>query len=335
MKKRIGILSFAHLHAEGYIHNLRANPNVDFIGIADDDSARGQHFASLFDAPLFDSFEAMLATQPDAVIVCTENSRHRPVVELCAHYGVNVLCEKPLATSVEDAEAMISACQTANVVLMTAFPMRFSTPLIEVKTLIDANGLGTIYACNTTNQGECPKHHRAWFVDKELAGGGAVSDHVVHLADVLAWYLNQEVVEVYAEANRILYREEVAEDVETGGLVMLTFANGTFATIDCSWSKPPYYPTWGGLALDLIGEKGVVTANAFKQVMTVYSHALQRPMYAYWGSDANQAMIDEFVSAITEKRSPKVTGEDGLRAVKIVAASYESIQHGAPIRLAQ
>lgn len=326
---KIGILSFAHLHAEAYLHNLRTNPHVEFLGIADEDTVRAQHFATLCDAPLFDSYEALLATKPDGVIVCSENARHAPLVKMAAAAGVHVLCEKPLATRVSDAEEMVAVCHAAGVKLMTAFPMRFSTPLMEVQKMIAAGGLGQVYACNTTNQGECPKHHRAWFVDRELAGGGALSDHIVHLADVLAWVLQEEVTEVYATANDILYPGET--EVETGGIVLLTYASGTFATIDCSWSKPPYYPTWGGLAFDLIGEKGLVTANAFGQRMTVYTHALQRPTYAYWGSDANQAMIDEFVACLLEDRMPRVTGEDGLRAVRIVEAAYRSVQLGESV----
>jgi predicted dehydrogenase len=326
-------MSFAHLHAEAYIGNLRTMPDVEMIGIADDDWERGEDFANLFNVRLFASYEALLAEKPDGVLVCSENANHRPLVEMAAQAGVHVLCEKPLATSVEDAEAMVYACHKAGVKLMTAFPMRFSTPLLEIKKLLDSDGLGKVYAVNGTNQGECPKHLRAWFVDKKLAGGGALTDHIVHLADVLRWYLGNEVTEVYADTNHILYAEETAPEVETGGMVMLTFANGTVATIDCSWSKPPYYPTWGGLAMDLIGEKGLVTVNAFKQVMTVYTHTRQRPAYAYWGSDANQAMIDDFVAAIREDRAPGVTGEDGLRAVEIVAAAYQSVAKGQPVKM--
>lgn len=328
---RLAIMSFAHLHAEAYIQNLRANPDVEFIGFADEDDERGRHFAQQFDAPLLPSYEALLAEQPDGVLVCSENSRHRPLVEMAANAGVHVLCEKPLATNVADAQAMVQVCAENNVKLMTAFPMRFSVPLLEVKALLDAGQLGQVYGCNTTNQGECPRHLRNWFVDKDLAGGGALTDHIVHLADVLRWFFGQEVTEVYAETNHILYADEA--DVETGGLVMLTFENGTFAAIDCSWSKPPYYPTWGGLALELVGANGLVTADAFKQVMTIYSHKNQRPLYGYWGSDANQAMVDEFVAALQEDRVPRVTGEDGLKAVQIVAAAYRSAETGEPVRL--
>lgn len=328
---RVGIMSFAHLHAESYVHNLQANPHVEFVGFYDDDDERGHEFAQNYNIKHYDNFDQFYHQGLDAVIICAENSRHREMVEIAAKKGLHILCEKPLATTIADAEAIIKMCDYSGVILMTAFPMRFSAPLLEVKRFLDSGGLGKVFACNTTNQGECPKHHRSWFVDPVLAGGGAVSDHVVHLADVLAWYLNDTVTEVYAVANNVLYPDEA--EVETGGLVMLTYSKGTFATIDCSWSKPPYYPTWGGLTLDLIGEKGVITANAFKQVMTVYQHTLQRPIYAYWGSDANQAMIDEFIEAIREKRQPSVTGRDGLQAVRVVDAAYRSIATGQPVRL--
>ncbi len=328
---KIGILSFAHLHAEAYIQNIRAVPGVEMMGLADEDRQRGEHFARQFNARLFDSYEVLLAAKPDGVIVCSENSRHRPLVEMAAAAGAHVLCEKPLATRLEDAQAIVDACTRAGVKLMTAFPMRFSAPLVQVKTRLDAGDLGRVYCFNATNQGALPRHHREWFVDKELAGGGAVMDHVVHLADILRWYLGSQVTEVYAQTNRIFHANTV--DVETGGLLMLTFANGVFATLDCSWSKPPYYPTWGGLTLEMVTERGAVIVDAFRQNLTVYRHDLQRPVWAYWGSDANQAMLNEFVDAIVQDRAPSVTGMDGYRAVQVALAAYESAKTGQPVRL--
>jgi predicted dehydrogenase len=328
---KIGIMSFAHLHAEAYIHNLRAIPGVELTGLADEDAARGRHYAELFDARFFPSYQALLAEQPDGVLVCSENARHRPLVELAAQSGVHVLCEKPLATTLTDAQAMLNVCQQAGIILMTAFPMRFSAPLLEVKAQLDAGGLGKIYACNTTNQGQLPLKHRRWFVDKELAGGGAVMDHIVHLADVLRWYLQSEVVEVYAQTNHILHADAV--DVETGGLVMLTFADGAFASIDCSWSKPLNYPTWGGLTMELISERGLTTVDAFSQNLNVFCQRDSTHYWSYWGSDANQSMIEEFVAAIRERRAASVTGEDGYKALEIALAAYASAESGQPAKL--
>ncbi len=333
---RFAIMSFAHLHAEAYIQNLRAIPGVEMIGFADDDPDRGKHFAALYDTRWFPSYEALIAEKPDGVIICAENARHRPLAEMAAAAGISVLSEKPLAITLADAQAMVEACQRAGVVLMTAFPMRFSAPVIEAKKVVDSGALGTIYGCNATNQGQLPRLHTAyprdWFVDKVLAGGGAAADHTVHVADLLRWYFQSEVVEVYAELNHIFYQEPGIE-VETGGLIMLSFANGAFATIDCSWSKPPHYPTWGGLTMELVGEGGLLTLDPFRQVMTVYGKDAPRPRWAYWGSDPNQAMIDEFVAAVRDKRAPAITGYDGYKAVEIVEAVYRSAESRQPVRL--
>jgi predicted dehydrogenase len=328
---RLGILSFAHLHAEAYVQNVRAMRGVELVGIADQDSTRGQRFARDFAVDWFNSYDDLLAEQPDGVIICSENANHAGLVLKAAAAGVPVLCEKPIATTLEDAQAMIDACQQAAVQLMIAFPMRFNTPIQQAAQVMASGQLGQIYGIKGVNQGECPRYHREWFVDKTLAGGGALMDHIVHLADVLRWTLQSEVVEVFAEANHILYADEA--DVETGGMVMLTFANGVFASIDCSWNRPPYYPTWGGLAMEVVAEKGLLTVDAFKQTATVYQHTLQRPTWAYWGSDANQAMIAEFVACIREGRAPAVSGQDGYKALEVVLAAYRSVETGQPVRL--
>lgn len=328
---KIGIMSLAHLHAEAYLHNLRAVPGLEMMGLADEDPARGQHFAGKFNARLFPSYETLLAEQPDGVVVCSENANHRPLVEMAARAGVHVLSEKPLATNLPDAQAMVDVCRAERVILMTAFPMRFSAPLLEVKARLDDGSLGYVYGCNTTNQGQMPIKHRRWFVDKKLAGGGAVMDHTVHLADVLRWYLRSEVIEVYAQTNHILHANTV--DVETGGLIMLTFENGTFASIDCSWSKPLNYPTWGGLTMELITERGLAMVDAFSQNLNIYNQKDSTHYWSNWGSDANQAMIDEFVAAIREQRRPQVTGEDGYKALEVALAVYASAESGQPVKL--
>ena len=92
-------MSFAHHHAEAYVQNLRQISGATLIGIADEDAARGRHFARRYDAPFFTTYDALLDANPDGVIICSENSKHRPLVELAAGAGVHVLCEKPLATT--------------------------------------------------------------------------------------------------------------------------------------------------------------------------------------------------------------------------------------------
>ena len=328
---KIGVLSFAHHHGEAYISNLRRIEGVELLGVADHDPLRGEKIANQNEARFFPSYEALLEAKPDGVIVCTENNRHRSLVEMAASHDIHVLCEKPIATTLEDGRAIVDACNKAGVLLMTAFPMRFSAPLLEIKTRFDNGDFGELYCFNATNQGELPTKHRAWFVDPELAGGGAIMDHTVHLVDIMRWFTGSEVETIYARSNRIFHADEV--EVETGALEMLTFENGVFATIDASWSRPQYWPTWGGLTFEMVTQRGAVIVDAFRQNLNIYRHDWQRSNWAYWGSDMNQAMVSDFAAAIRENRPPRVSGVDGLRALEATLAAYESDRTGQTVQV--
>jgi predicted dehydrogenase len=328
---RIGILSFAHHHGEAYISNLRLMDDVEVVGVADDDPMRGQTIAAHNHAYYYHSYEDLLEAKPDGVIICTENNRHRPMVEMAVSRGIHILCEKPIATTLEDARAIVEICDKAGVLLMTAFPLRFSPPLLEIKARLDRGDFGDVYCFNATNQGELPTKYRAWFVDPELAGGGAIMDHTVHLVDIMRWFTGAEVKSVYARSNRIFHADEV--QVETGALEMLTFDNDMFATIDASWSRPQYWPTWGGLGFEMVTQRGAVLVDAFRQNLNVYRHEWGRSSWIPWGSDANQAMVSEFAAAIRENRQPRVTGVDGLRAMEVTLAAYESDRTGKTVEV--
>jgi UDP-N-acetylglucosamine 3-dehydrogenase len=329
---RIGIMSFAHLHAEGYVQNLRQSPGVELIGFSDADAERGKHFAAQFNIRWFATHEALVAEKPDGVIVCSENANRRELVELAAKAGINILCEKPIEVTLADAEAMRDVCAANHVRFMTAFPIRFASPVLSVKAMLERGDLGRLYAANGINHSEIPREHRAWFAQKALAGGGAVMDHTAHLVDTLRWYLGSEVVEVFAEVDNLFYPGEV--DVDTAGIVLLTFANGVFASVDCSWSRPTIYPRWGHFKMDVLGENGFVTLDALAQHLTLYSkHTIRRPTWINWGPDSNQGMINEFVASIRERREPSVTWRDGYEALRVALACYQSAQTGQPVRL--
>lgn len=329
---RIGIMSFAHLHAEGYIGNLRSAPGVEFIGFSDTEAERGRHFADVFNARWFPTHEALLAEKPDGVLVCSENANHRELVEMAAKAGAHILCEKPIEVTLADAEAMRDTCAAHQVSFMTAFPARFAPANLETKAALERGDLGRIYGVNGINHSEIPREHRAWFAQKALAGGGAVMDHTVHLVDLLRWFFQCEVAEVYAEVDNLFYPGEV--DVDTAGIALLTLENGVIASIDCSWSRPTYYPRWGHLKYDIVGDNGFTVVDALAQHHTVYSRKAPRtPLWVNWGSDSNQAMINEFVASIREKRAPSVTWRDGYETLRVALACYESAAQGQPVRL--
>ena len=330
-KLSVGLVSAAHVHTDTYADLLASMPDVELLGLADPDEERGRAFAALHSIAFLGDLPALLALHPDAVVVTSENAYHRRDVEAAAAAGVNVLCEKPLATSLEDARAIVTACADAGVTLMTAFPMRFSPAMGRVAASVAANEIGTVRAVCAVNQGQIPTRHRAWFGDKELAGGGAITDHTVHVLDLLRWLLRSEPTEVWATANRILHADRTA--VETGAVVAVTFADGTIATIDCSWSRPDNYPTWGGMGMEIVGERGVLDVDAFRQRFSVFDAREGGVGWTYWGTDADRAMLAGFLTAVRDGTEPPVTGLDGLMAVAVVAAAYRSLELGEPVHV--
>lgn len=345
-KTKIGILSFAHGHAVGILHALADRDDVALM-VADEDPARARQHATPLGVTVADSYQDLLAWRPDGVVVCSENAKHRELTELAAAAGAAVLCEKPLATSVADCEAMIRACETAGVGLMTAFPVRFEQPMQSLHTLVRSGQLGRILGAAGTNPGSNPG---GWFNDATLAGGGAVMDHTVHVVDLFRWLLGTEPVEVYAQANRLLYPDV---PVETAGTVAVKFSDGMLATVDCSWSRPRSYPTWGTVTLQLVGENGVVNVDISGRRIEAYHDAERavtasagmsdggasaapsssRARWVPWGHNSVVPLLQEFLSAIREGRRPEPDGTDGMRATQVALAAYRSISSGQPVAI--
>ena len=323
---KIGIISVAHMHAYSYISALQRMDDVEIVGIADDEMERGKEAANHFNIDYFSNYEDLLATDVEAVIVTSENIKHVEHVSAAARAKKHVLCEKPLATTIEDGLKMIDICKEHNVILQTAFPVRFNSSIVRVKNMIDEGKLGRILAVKGTNPGKNPG---GWFLDPSQSGGGAVIDHTVHVVDVMRWIMKSEVSEVYAEIDNLFANGPV----DDCGILTMEFDNGVFATLDCSWSRNETYPTWGDVTIEFIGTEGTIAVDAFKQKINVYSEAGLE--WDFWGDDMDEGLVRDFIQSIRENREPSITGEDGLKAVQVALAAYESSENNAPVKVGE
>jgi len=326
---RIGIVSFAHMHAAGYAACLRSLTGVEITGVYDENAERGTVQADRFGAPFMQTLEALLDCKLDGIIICSENAKHRFHVEQVAGRVGHILCEKPIASTAEDGQAMIETCAAAGSHLHIAFPVRFATPIQQLKQMLEREELGHIYAAKCTNHGSMPGD---WFIDKALSGGGAVIDHTVHVIDLLRWIWNTEVTEVYAEVGRGLIHPGL--DIDDVGLLSFTLANGVYGTLDTSWSRQPPYPTWGDVKIEVVGERGLVLVDALSQHIDVSSKSTGRHRWAGYGSNPDLGLIRDFIEIIRTNAEPSIRGEDGLRALEVALAAYRSAQEGRPIQLA-
>jgi predicted dehydrogenase len=323
MTLKIGILSFAHMHAYSYAAALAAHPGVDFVGVADPDAERRERMAQTFGTTAYPSEAALLEQDLDGVIVTSENVHHRALVEQAGGSGVKaILCEKPLATTIEDAQAMIDLCAAQGVRLATAFPCRYSPAYQRLRTLVQDGAIGDVLAIRGTNRGSMPG---GWFVDRALSGGGAVIDHTVHVADLNRFLLGQEAVSVYAEIGHGFYHQEWDDT----GFLTITYDGGVFGTLDTSWSRPKTYPTWGDVTMEVVGTRGILNLDMFAQHLMHYNDTTGRASWAGWGSNTDAGLVADFLRLTAGEDAPGLaTGIDGLQALRVALAAYRSAETG-------
>ncbi|WP_256758257.1 Gfo/Idh/MocA family protein [Cohnella sp. WQ 127256] len=323
---KVGIVSFAHIHVVSYAEALKRIEGVELVGIMEEDRIRGPKYSEWFETKLFTNINDLLMQDLDAVIVTSENVHHKEHVIASASAGKHVLCEKPISVSIQDAQEMIDICKANQVLLQTAFPVRFNSSIIRAKEMIENGQLGKIIAVKGTNRGQCPGN---WFVDVNKSGGGAVLDHTVHVTDILRWILGAEVKTVYAEVDNV-FTNNLIDD---SGILTMQFANGVFASLDCSWSRNATYPIWGDITLEIIGSKGTLSVDAFNQKLNVYTNK-SGYNHSFWGDDMDEQLLRDFINSIQAgKEEASITGEDGLRALEVALAAYESSNDKAVITL--
>jgi UDP-N-acetylglucosamine 3-dehydrogenase len=332
MSVRVGIVSFSHVHSPAYAGVLGDLNTADFVGITDEDAGRGAEAAEQFGVRFFHSAHSLFE-EVDAVVVCSENKYHARDVIPALQGRVHVLCEKPIATTVEDARAMIQASENSGSQLRTAFPVRYLPPVARAREIVRGGSMGRVLAVNGTNHGQIPG---GWFLDPELAGGGAVMDHTVHLADILRWMLDVEVRSVYAEVDSFFG----AGGTDDAAILTLeleggSFADGAFATIDPSWSRGEGYPTWGDVTLRISGTSGVLDVDPFAQSLKSFDHETGSPSWSYVGEDMNALMLADFLRGVAEDDPSGASGLDGLRTLEVVLAAYRSGEDHEPKRVEQ
>lgn len=323
---KIGIISFAHMHAYSYARALVSMPDVVLAGIADDDRERGTKAAEEFNTKYFESCEELLNSNIEGVIICSENSKHTELTISAAEHKKHVLCEKPIAANMDDAKKMIESCKKAGVKLEIAFPCRFHPAVARLRQIIKSKELGEIVAIRGTNHGQMPD---GWFIDKEKSGGGAVFDHTVHVVDLMRWFLGKEITKVYAESGTLLHDV----NIDDCGLLSLELGESLFATLDTSWSRPKSFPTWGDVTMEVVGTKGIGHLDMFAQKISVYEEGNLTHRYENWGSDSDLLLIEDFVNSLANGKEPLISGEDGLKAMEVALAAYQSIGSHKPVAL--
>jgi len=235
---RIAVLSTAHVHSRAFLKRLAECDSA--YAVWDDMPERGRAEAEAVGARFVAELDELLGDDAvDGFVICSENTRHLPLLERALPLGKPVMCEKPLATTDDDARSIARLVAEHGTPLSTGYFQPFGGSMQAVAALLDADGLGRLTHVSHRNA-----HHaaygrwfddaaKAWFTDPELAGGGALMDmgaHSVHLLRRLCG----PVSEVFAELGN---RSGIYESVDDYGCILLRFANGGRNGLECFGSE--------------------------------------------------------------------------------------------------
>ncbi|MEM2929708.1 MAG: Gfo/Idh/MocA family oxidoreductase [Thermoproteota archaeon] len=327
-KTRFAVLSFAHIHAWSYARVLKELPETELVAIYDDSPERLRRAGETYGVKkLYDDVDKLLqAEEIDALVITSENSKHRALAIAAAEAGKHMIVEKPIATTLRDADEIVSKAERNSVKLQIAFVMRFHDSAVKAGETILSGALGRVIAITATNHGKYPD---LWFADPELAGGGAIMDHTVHVADLTRWYTGDEFSRVFCRIGRNIRRELKVED---NALLICETRKGVKVSIDCSWSRPDTYPVWGDVYMGVFGEKGYLVLDAFRSNVSLVQSSCPLT-YHYHGPDADRNMILDFINVIRTDGKPRASGHDGRQALEVALAAYESSKQGKAVSL--
>lgn len=325
MALRVGIIGaggMGHGHARAY-----QALGQELVGVADPPSpANAERFAAALGGKVFASVEELLADPTiDLVSVTVPTPAHREVVCKAAAAGKHIVCEKPLARTLEDADAMIAACRDAGVRLFAGHVVRYFPEYEHVKSAIDRGDLGQIGVVRTTRGGSEPTGFQSWYRDLDRSGGLLV-DLAIHDIDWLRWCFG-EVERVYATSSKT----RVPESPEYA-LAILRFESGVIAHVEGSWAHPGPFR----YAYEVAGSKGVAEFDNLRSagiVAQTHEHpGVVQSEYPY----VEQPLLSElqdFVRAIQSGEQARVTAEDARAALRISLACLESARTGQPVWL--
>jgi predicted dehydrogenase len=328
--KRIGIVG-AGLMAG--MHAVRWNQlPVELVGFYAPTREHAEAHAAKYGGRAMDSLEELLANV-DAVDVCTPTAEHMGPVLAAAAAGKHVVCEKPLARHLADAEAMIAACEQAGVRLFVAQVVRFFPEFVQAKALIDSGKLGKLGVLRTVRGGDFPRPN-SWYGDFEKSGG-VIMDLSIHDIDYLRWCCG-EVTRVFARG--LSYSGIKATD---HALLTLRFQNGAIGHIEGSWAYP------GGnfrTFLEIAGDEGLLTfdsMNTSPVQLTLKQEAIEQGGnvtipggFLDAADDPYLLELAHFLEGIDSGEEFRVKPEDGLAALRISLAAMESVRTGKPVDIA-
>ncbi|MGI4747706.1 MAG: Gfo/Idh/MocA family protein [Janthinobacterium lividum] len=334
-----GALIGCGFFAVNQMHGWADLPDVEIVALCDRDPARLAQFGEQFGvAARYQDAERMLATERlDFVDIATTPPSHRALVELAARHGVAIICQKPIAPTLEDARAMVQAAADASVPFMVHENFRWQTPILAVKQAIQAGRIGTPFWGRVSFR----SGFDVYAAQPYLATGARfiIEDLGIHSLDI-ARFLLGDALAITARTRRV--NPAIAgEDVAT---MLLDHVGGVTSVVDCSYASPQEHEPFPETFVEIDGDAGILrlgrdyrltisgrNGTVIEDVSPPLLPWASRPWHNIQESVFN--IQRHWVEALRAGREPDTSGRDNLQTFALVQAAYLSAERGQTVRL--
>lgn len=342
-KVRVGVVGagIGSLHIQGY----QRHPQAEVVAVCDIDEERAQQVAQEYGVHhVFSDYQQMLEkVELDAVSVCTPNALHAPVAIAAMEAGCHILCEKPLAHTLQDAERIQQTVHKTGVLFMMGMNNRFRGDSQTLKRHIDAGDLGEVYyaKCGWLRRSGIPGFG-GWFTTKALSGGGPLIDIGVHVLDLTWWLMGcPKPVSVFGatfakfgpygrgQGGWGTPQKGGTFDVEDLATALIRFENGAVCHVDASWAS---YIERDVFYSQLMGTKGGATLEPLR--IFTDRHGVPEDFVPHAPQiHGHLAEVEHFVDCILKRKQPLAPVEHGVAIMRILDGIYRSAETGQQVNL--
>ena len=341
---KIGVIGCGWIAKKVYLPLLNSMDNVCLFAAFDTDERSIASLKNKYEIPVIGkNFKEFIELPLDAVIIATPNYTHSYYANCSLECGKHVLCEKPMAVTLEQCREMVEQAQRSGKYLMIGQNQRFAPAHVKAKQLLESGVIGTVRTFKTCFGHDGPDNWSIdsgtsnWFFDKSKSAFGAFADLGVHKTDLICFLLNSRVVEVQASITTLDKHDQKGKPVEVddNAVCIYRMESGAVGTMTASWS---YYGREDNSTV-LYGAEGIMGIYADPQ-HSIVVHKKDGGVL-YYDTDAiqtnanqtNSGIIDAFVDALSRGAEPPVSGREVLASMEAVFAAAEAAYAGKSVKL--
>ena len=350
-KLRVALLGLEHPHSNSWQLAFRESPGAELVGIWSQTPGLAKEKSVQFGCDHWEDRDGLIG-HSDAVAICSPTAQHRELIEIAARKGKKILCEKPIAGTLEDCRSIEKVVNETGAYYMQGFPKRFDPINYEIKKIVDRGELGLIFLVRIRHGHPFAaidaEFRDSWFADLKQAGGGALLDEGVHVADFIRWLFGDP-----EKVSCVVNNMVAGLEVEETATAQYRFDNGLIAEIASSWhflsaeNSVEIYGSNGSLVLSGVdlGSRDLTREGFLKYYIRpggetkasdplldlkdrVWQISQTIPQFKLDTDVFHRNVAKAFVDFAAKGEVPPVTLEDGIRAVEMILSAYRAAESG-------